>query len=580
MNKKELLERLKQVEGHNFEVKKAEREVPKDVWKTVSAFANTHGGTIVFGITEVGDGTFEITGVQNVEKVQNDFISTLRGERFNIPLSSKGHLFDFEGKKVILFNISEMPENCKPVYYGGDIRNTYTRQGSGDHRCSKEELNRMLRNASERSSDSMILTGYTADDIDVETITVYKKYLSFKNPESPFLLMEGLDFLRKLGCLAIDRERGNKEELTMAGLLLFGKEDSIRERFPAYELDIYLIPDIDRVAEGVRWQDRKIYEVNLINTYLEAIRYLKTKIEIPFVVTGEYVGRTEEVPTVMALREALVNMLIHRDYFENGQSRIKIYRNGIEMFNPGAAPKTVKEIIEDEVTEPRNPIIAKIFRLIGWSEIAGSGMMKIFKYWDATGYREPEIENNPVSYFFKMYFPFTEKGVLYDVSQKSIITEPLGENIYGKDIPGEIETDIKDEPINRTLNEVEKSILTIIEAHGQITPKELSNLIKKGKSTIYRYLKRLEDFGLVKMVRSDKKRKWEKVDAENVVLNETEKNILAIIRERKKVSYKELSDLLKKGKPTIYRYLGKLKKLNLIESVASNNKNGYWEIVE
>lgn len=153
-----------------------------------------------------------------------------------------------------------------------------------------------------------------------------------------------------------------------------------------------------------------------------------------------------------AEREVLVNMIIHRDYFERGQSRIKIYRDRIVLYNPGSAPKTVNEIIEDEVTEPRNPVIAKIFRIIGWAEVAGSGMMKIFKYWDAAGYQEPEIENNTSSYFFKMIFPFKEKGVQYDVSHKSIIKEPLGENIYGKDILNDSQNGLQSDPVNDPVN--------------------------------------------------------------------------------------------------------------------------------
>lgn len=78
MNKNQLLERLKSNEWDDFEVKEAGKEVPKDIWKTVSAFSNTEGGIIVLGVTETDDGKFQISGVQNVEKIQNDFISTLR----------------------------------------------------------------------------------------------------------------------------------------------------------------------------------------------------------------------------------------------------------------------------------------------------------------------------------------------------------------------------------------------------------------------------------------------------------------------------------------------------------------------
>jgi hypothetical protein len=116
-------------------------------------------------------------------------------------------------------------------------------------------------------------------------------------------------------------------------------------------------------------------------------------------------------------------MIIHRDYFEHGQSRIKIYQDRIEMYNPGPAPKTVEEIIEDEVTEPRNPIIAKVFRMIGWAEVAGSGMMKILKNWKAAGYVEPSIKNNIQGYSFKMIFPFKEMSDEYRIGIKGPIKE-------------------------------------------------------------------------------------------------------------------------------------------------------------
>jgi ATP-dependent DNA helicase RecG len=258
-----------------------------------------------------------------------------------------------------------------------------------------------------RKSDSMILEGYTIDDIDSETVTIYKKYLSVKKPENPFLQMNETRFLKKLGCLTTNKHStGEQDELTMAGLLLFGKEDSIRQRFPAWELDIYLVPGDDKIARGVRWSARKIYEDNLVKTYLQAIEYLEGKIDISFAPTKDHITRAQVVPVVLALREALVNMIIHRDYFERGQSRIKIYQDRIEMYNPGSTAKTIEEIIEDEVTVPGNPIIAKVFRLIGLAEIVGSGMLKILKNWKATGYIEPVIKNNIKSYSFKITFPF------------------------------------------------------------------------------------------------------------------------------------------------------------------------------
>lgn len=581
MTKEELIKRLRFHEWDDFEVKEAKNRLPKDIWKTVSAFANTEGGYIVLGIQDKGKGDFEISGLGDVEKLQSDFLTTLRGEKFNIQLSSKGHLINVDEKQVLSFKINSMPGVCKPIYYGGDIRNSYIRQGSGDQKCSREEINRMLREASELSSDSMIMEGYNIDNIDIESIDIYRKYLRLKDPESPFLLLEVGEFLKKLGCIAV-KQNGNNDELTMAGLLLFGNEDSIRTRFPSYELDIYLVPGDDMVAEGTIWQDRKIYEENLIRTYLSAINYLKGKVEIPFAFAPDGITRTEEVPIVIAIREALVNMLIHRDYFDNTQSRIKIFPRKIEMFNPGSSPKSIEEIIENSITVPRNPVIAKVFRLVGWSEIAGSGMMKIFNNLKKIGYKKPVIENSVPGYFFKITFLMEEENIYIRRIQNSMddsVIESLNESINNS----------INEPVK--LTEAQKKIIDEIRYNKKITYDELASLMGRDKATIRRNIRKLKDLKIVKRIGSNKNGCWdilisEELDAPvnasvnaSVKLTGLQESILEEMDRNKNVTYVEIAGILGKNKATIRRNIKKLKDLGVIKRKGSD-KNGHWEVLQ
>ena len=94
----------------------------------------------------------------------------------------------------------------------------------------------------------------------------------------------------------------------------------------------------------------------------------------------------------------------------------------IDMYNPGCAPKSVEDLIEGEVTVPRNPLIAKIFRIAGWAETAGSGMMKIFSEWKKLPYETPIIKNSIESYSFKMIFPIVSP------EQKKVFTEQSPNN--------------------------------------------------------------------------------------------------------------------------------------------------------
>ncbi|MEI8012385.1 MAG: ATP-binding protein [Candidatus Omnitrophota bacterium] len=168
MNRDQLLKRLSGIEWDDFEVKEARVALPDDIAKTISAFSNTTGGHIVFGVKD-NDGKFTIGGVESPDKIQNDFIMLLRGEKFNIPLSSKGDVHHIDGKAVLVFRIEEMPRQAKPVYFNGDIRNTFVRIGASTQKASKPEVERMLREASEKTSDSMRLDDFGVKDLDEST---------------------------------------------------------------------------------------------------------------------------------------------------------------------------------------------------------------------------------------------------------------------------------------------------------------------------------------------------------------------------------------------------------------------------
>lgn len=100
MTKQELVARLRDIEWEDFEVKEAKSELPKTVWETVSAFSNTSGGWIVLGVKQNGK-TFEIQGVGNMEKLEQDFFSAIRSEKFNQRLIiAKPKIYDIEGKKL------------------------------------------------------------------------------------------------------------------------------------------------------------------------------------------------------------------------------------------------------------------------------------------------------------------------------------------------------------------------------------------------------------------------------------------------------------------------------------------------
>ena len=133
MNKTELLQKLQDIEWDDFEVKESKQELPKNIWDKVSAFANSAGGWIVLGISQKCK-KFEVCGVENPEKLEQDFTNVLRSKnKFNVLINPKCKKYKIDEKIVLAFFIQSSEQ--KPVYYNS-LQNTFIRTGSGDQRAT------------------------------------------------------------------------------------------------------------------------------------------------------------------------------------------------------------------------------------------------------------------------------------------------------------------------------------------------------------------------------------------------------------------------------------------------------------
>ncbi len=406
MNNNQLLKKLSGIEWDDFEVKESRAELPKDIVKTISAFANTNGGYIVLGVKD-DRGRFVISGVENPDKIQNDFITLLRGEKFNIPLSSKGDVHRIDGKIVLVFRIEEMPRPAKPIYYGGDIRNAFVRLGASTQKASKSEVERMLREASEKTSDSMRLEKFGMESLDNEAIEMFRNALKLERPNHPFTTCGKTEML--LGLQAIDEIKKNKYCLTAAGLLLFGKELKILNQFPSYFIDFMVIPAKQGQDVQTRWVERYSSEQSIIQTYVQIYDRLRKRIPVPFALKADGYTRNDDPPSVQAAREALVNLLMHMDYFDAKGAVVKCYDDQILFRNAGCLRFPI-ERIKQHLTEPRNPVIAKVFRLLGWADRSGEGIEKITKGWMSMDYDQPVFQDDKTVNMFEVIFPLTKKG--------------------------------------------------------------------------------------------------------------------------------------------------------------------------
>ena len=404
MNKMELIKRLEDIEWEDFEVKEARNDVPKSVWETVSAFSNTAGGWIIFGVRKDGK-QYEITGVSEPGKIAEDFLNVLRSvSKFNKRMDPTATKYEFDGKIVLGFYIQQKHPREKPVYFDSQ-RNTFIRAGSGDRRATQEEIDSFYRNASFEEKDNEI-TDLTIKDLDPETIRQYRNLFLQVNPNHRYSVLSDEEFLGKLAVL-------KNHKVTYGGLIVFGKEDTIQKKMPNFRIEYLEVNGISYEDAKSRYDYRISSEDNLFQTFLRIYERLLKKIEIPFSVRRGV--RNDDPVHLQALREALVNLIIHSDYFNKSNPRIRLFTNRFEFYNPGALPKKIELILEEDFSLPRNPILAKIFRYVNFAENIGSGFNKMINGWHARYKIRPVIEGD--FDYYKITFPTITKTITETITK-------------------------------------------------------------------------------------------------------------------------------------------------------------------
>ena len=393
MTKDELIQRLNGYEWNDFECKKAQKGVSKDAYTTVSAFANTQGGWLVFGVAEKGT-ALDVVGVENVDQVQNTFLSTLRSqEKLNKEISVEAHKYDIDGKIVLAFYIPELPRHDKPVYLKGNPKESYIRRGAGDERCTQRELEQFLRDAAQECYDTQTVPDIPADHFfDKETVSWYQNVLVSRDPGK----REIKDLLKFLIHWNFVQEKSHSLYPTRAGILLFGKPRYINQIIPRPILEYRQVArPFDNGFSHERWMDRFLYEENLFETWRGLVaRYMRIA-ERPFALDASTMRRIDDPPDYIAFKEAAINLLVHQDYGDHRRKAcIHFFTDCTRFWNPGDAFSTLEELLKTTEKEVRNPSIISAFRRIGLSDHGGTGIPAIFKNWNDLGRVPPKIEND------------------------------------------------------------------------------------------------------------------------------------------------------------------------------------------
>ena len=402
----DLKARLNGLEWNDIEFKEAAGGIPQKIWRAVSAFSNTRGGWIVFGVRDMG-GSYTIQGIANADEMQNGFIGTLRQRgKFSCGIAFMESLIDTEGQTVLVFYIPEVPRADKPVHIDGDLGESYIRRGGTTQKCNRAELEAFLRDASRSHyEDEAVDSLDPATCFDAESLQWYRGLFTHKNPGHETEGLSHTAFLEHFGLIVA---HAGTARPTRAAILLFGTAAACHRAFCRQQVDFFrfLTRKEDCLPE-TRWDDRieTLSEGNLIRSWRRSIEYFREKFHSGgrFELDATTMERASAPPDYLAFREALLNLLIHQDYGDQGRkATIHAYSDTFEFWNPGSSFICGDEFFQPGDKPVRNPKLRNMLTRVGIGEQANTGIKNMFAHQRRLGRVAPIIENDPADHSFRL----------------------------------------------------------------------------------------------------------------------------------------------------------------------------------
>ena len=450
------LNRSKWKEAEDLEFKLAATKVPDDMWETYSSFANSEGGIIVLGVENNGT----VHGVQNAPKMLSNIATLLNNsEKVSQNLLQSGMLADFElnGKVVIALKVPKASREQKPVYVGGNTRNTFLRLNESDVRCSNEQVQQMLRDKVNEPVTSQLMPRTSWECIDIASWRGYRNRMQSYKPDHPWVELDDITLLERLGGY-VRNEEDNVGGLTLAGLLMFGTDIAIEKHFPRYHVDYFEYDSSNGDLSVQNWVER-IYPdgtwvCNIYQFFFRLLPKLTESFKKPFQLNPDLTAQGE-TNQHKAIREALANALVHADYYGDGGIVIRQYPDRTELTNPGTLLIPQEKMMQGGVSICRNPALQKMFQRIGVVDKAGSGVDTIFKGWMERSLMPPKVHVSSHPYQVKWVLPYM-----------SIIPKEAEQQLKSVIGPSKYET----------LNLIQRTLLLIISAREKAGHKEIREL--------------------------------------------------------------------------------------------------------
>ena len=363
-------------EGVDCEFKASRRQLPASVYETVCAFLNRHGGTLLLGVTDKG----AVTGIDPnaLERIRKDFVAAVNNpQKLTPPTYLSIDTAELDGKTLLHIYV---PESSQVHRCNARI---YDRNEDADLDITDltVEVARLYQRKQATYSENRIYPFIRPDSLRADLIDQCRRYMRLNRKNHPWATLDDTGLLQSAQLIRSDPETG-KSGITLAGVMLFGQDEQIRQVCPAHRTDLLL-----RKVDTDRYDDRDLVITNLIDSYDRILAFIQKHLPDPFYLEGiERRSLRDHI-----FREVASNMLIHREYAAGAVSRLIIEYGRVVTDNP-SRPHGFG-ILDPETCVPyqKNPVLSAFFREIGRADELGSGMRKMMLYGKRYGGADPKL---------------------------------------------------------------------------------------------------------------------------------------------------------------------------------------------
>jgi len=356
------------------------QQVPSNdqIVKTIIGFCNRHGGSLILGVAD--DGT--VVGVDpDQADTMLEYLNQTIYEATTPPILPSIYLRQLMGKTLLIIEVSS--GMTKPYYYRskGMAEGTYVRLGRSTLRANPEMIEELKWSSHARTYEASPL--YDADMNDLN-MNKFQNFLRLRQQNKNAELSTEItdEILRSYNITTKEHEIVYP---TVAGILTFCEEPQ------RYLTEAMILCNNFSGLSGRNSIAARDCNGTLFEQFDAAYQFVLGQLNYSFKIEGPKREEKLEVPRI-AIREALLNAVVHRNYHIPAPTKVAIYENRIEIFSPGdfAGPLNSTDLRQG-ITFLRNPAICKLFREAGYIEKLGTGLISILDSYEAYGLPKPEI---------------------------------------------------------------------------------------------------------------------------------------------------------------------------------------------